>query len=274
MPELPEVECVRRSLEAVLPGRRIEAVDLRRASVVTGACDAKALLRGATITALLRHGKHLAFVAQRGCESPALDVHLGMTGSCQHERDAAAALSKHAHVVWSLDDGSRLVFEDPRRFGGVWTFRDLNELRYARWTKLGPDALSITADQLNARLRGRKRGVWATLLDQQIVAGLGNIYVTETLFLRRLRPQRQAGRLSLGDVAELVQTFQDVLGQALARGGSTLRDYVDGQGVPGSFQELHQVYGRVGQRCRCCDRTIQSVRLNGRTAAYCPGCQR
>ncbi len=282
MPELPEVESVRRSLLRHLPGRTITAVKLLRPDIVTGPATPSALLRGRTIGDILRHGKQLAILTQASANPPCLCVHLGMTGSLRYFPSSAIGHAKsatqpdlppHAHIIWQLDDGGKLVFADPRRFGGIWTYPNPAALRESRWNTLGADALTITPRQLHSRLAASRRPLKSALLDQNLIAGLGNIYVDELLFDCRLHPSTPCDCLTFDQVRALVSRMRRLLGRAIRAGGSTLRDYVDGQGNPGGFQFRHKVYGRAGQPCRNCRALLQSLTLAGRTTVYCPACQ-
>jgi len=197
MPELPEVETVRRSLDARLVGARVRAVEVRRPDVCTPPpgvrLTTRTLLAGATIARLHRHGKQLAIISRQG---PALAVHLGMTGQLLLVRSTAALpRPDHLHVLWRLDTAGgplTLVFRDPRRFGGVWAFRSFDDLVRTRWAALGPDGVGLAAPYLRRRLAGTRRSLKAALLDQGIVAGVGNIYADEALFRARLSPSRDA----------------------------------------------------------------------------------
>ena len=293
MPELPEVERVRLSLLPLI-GRKVTEVIVRRAGVVER-CEhgkanvrpgakglAAALLAGQRIAELARHGKQMAIVAGAGSANDAgrgthpagcLCVHLGMTGSLVHGARSNDANAPHAHLVWHLDDNTQLVFDDPRRFGGVWTFTSLDQLVAARWSKIGPDALVIAADDLHARLQRTQRGLKAALLDQGVVAGLGNIYVDELLFTCGLHPRCPARRLPVNAVHHLVERMKILLLAAIEAGGSSLRDYVDGTGQPGAFQNRHQVYGRGGQPCVRCGGRLSSATIGGRTTVFCRACQ-
>jgi formamidopyrimidine-DNA glycosylase len=282
MPELPEVEQVRRSLAAHITGQRIVRVELRRSDVVdfgsrkphAAKAMRAALLEGQLIGAIERHGKQLAVFSDDEA-SPALCIHLGMTGSMTHHTlPLAPGLKKHTHVVWHLDNGHLISFHDPRRFGGVWCFPNRAALVASRWSRLGDDALSIEPSTLHARLRRTTRGLKATLLDQTVVAGLGNIYVDELLFACGLHPRRKANRLKREAVERLVLAMRDLLARAIASGGSTLRNYVDADGQAGGFQFEHRVYGRGGHECCQCQTPLQSQQIAGRTTVYCPTCQR
>lgn len=291
MPELPEVECVRLSLERLVVGRRIKAVRVRRADVITGEADKGALLVGDKVSRVLRHGKQLAIVGSGG---GCVCVHLGMSGqfcvmgleqadATLNERTTAGFGSlqqlkppAHTHVLWEFDDSLALRFTDPRRFGGLWTYASEDDLVDQRWSVLGHDALQITPGQLSNALAQTRRGLKAALLDQHLVAGLGNIYVDELLFNAKLHPLMPACELNHARVPGLVRQMKTLLAGAIQRGGSSLRDYVDGANQRGSQQTRHRVYGRGGQPCkrRGCSSTIHNEQVAGRTTAWCPSCQR
>ena len=272
MPELPEVETVRRSLLPLLP-TRIERVTVQRPEVVVGRATARALLAGADLVAISRQGKQLAFCTADGGRCCA--VHLGMTGSLRHVPPGCRTHpTDHCHVTWHLPGGHRLIFRDPRRFGGLWTFPSMDALQHERWSPLGPDALEVTPRVLAARLARTRRPLKAALLDQTLIAGLGNIYVDELLFACSLAPDRPAATLAMTDVQGLVRRMRTLLSRAIRAGGSSLRDYVDGRGDPGRFQFRHQVYGRAALPCRACGAQLASRVLAGRTTVSCLACQR
>lgn len=283
MPELPEVERVRLSLSGRLCGRRVMRVEVRRADVVTAEARrpslTDALLRGETITHLSRHGKQLAICAAGNGDGrsgrPCVCVHLGMSGSlvCRSPATDGGELPPHTHIIWRLDDGSALHFRDPRRFGGVWTYRNEARLHAARWGKLGPDALRITPRTLLASFQSTRRAVKAALLDQHVLAGLGNIYVDELLHRVGIHPATPASRLGHDRVSPLVRAMRRLLEQAIRAGGSSLRDYVDGAGSPGGFQLRHRVYGRANLPCRNCHAPLRSSLIAGRTSVWCENCQ-
>ncbi|MEO0477115.1 MAG: bifunctional DNA-formamidopyrimidine glycosylase/DNA-(apurinic or apyrimidinic site) lyase [Planctomycetota bacterium] len=290
MPELPEVECVRLSLERLVVGRRVDTVRVTRPDVITGLADDQALLVGDKVSRVMRHGKQLAILGDSG---GCVCIHLGMSGQLcvvgAVEADIplnkrtetptsslhAGDLPPHTHVFWTFDAGPALRFTDPRRFGGLWTFDCENDLIARRWSLLGPDALEITPSQLRAGLARTKRGLKAALLDQHVVAGLGNIYVDELLFNAKLHPLTPACDLDLTQLPSLIRRMKTLLSGAIERGGSSLRDYVDAENRQGSQQNRHRVYGRAGHRCkrRGCGAIIQSEQIAGRTTAWCPGCQ-
>lgn len=290
MPELPEVETVRASLEPLI-GRRVESarVVTRRVLVVPGdpaggfsrapgdprprPVRKGSLLEGARVASLERLGKQLAIVAGDG---RALGAHLGMTGRFRLHDDPPKAREAHTHIEWRFDDGSALAFVDPRRFGGVWAFPTFGDLRGERWSSLGPDALGVTPEMLRDNLRGTKRAIKAALLDQRVLAGLGNIYADEALFLARVRPDRVAGRLSPRTLARLSDAIRAVLRDSIDSGGSTLPDnmYRDAGDAGGGYQTRWRVYGRAGQACVACGKTLRSGTVGQRTTVWCPACQR
>lgn len=276
MPELPEVERVRLSLAHRLLGQRIASVTLHRPDIVTGDRSDAALLANQTVTDIRRHGKQLAILSNTG---RCLCIHLGMTGSLCYHAPTSNTPVNHRHVIWTLDSGDRFEFRDPRRFGGIWTFNTFDTLTQHRWSTLGPDALNITLTQPNTTatlahaLQQTSRPIKSALLDQSIVAGLGNIYVDELLFLCRVHPLTPAHRLRPDLLPLLIHHMQALLARAIDAGGSTLRDYVDAEGHSGGFQNSHQVYGRAGSPCLTCATPLRSKALQGRTTVWCPNCQ-
>jgi len=280
MPELPEVECVRRSLLARILGRRIRSVRVIRPDIITGQASPAALLNNQHITQILRHGKQLALVSDAG---RCVVVHLGMSGQLcfvdpAHNRGTKASspeLPPHTHLKWHIDDGPILRFTDPRRFGGLWTYPNIEELERERWSTLGPDALEIKPNDLLNNLLSTRRGLKAALLDQHLIAGLGNIYVDELLHATGLHPSTCSRAVDNSTCSALVRRMRSLLNQAINRGGSSLRDYVDADSRRGSQQTHHRVYGRAGEICKNpgCGSTILSEVIAGRTTAWCPSCQ-
>lgn len=272
MPELPEVETVRRTLWPLIGGWEVAGVDLRRRDVVRGPSSPEALLHGDRIDRIERRGKQLALV---GCSGRCVCAHLGMSGRLV-VREGRPEAGRHDHCVWEVRRGRRrrwLVFTDPRRFGGLWAFRSREELDRERWDALGPDALTVTREALGERLCRASRPVKAALLDQGLVAGLGNIYVDEALFEARIGPGRLASRLSGGEVDRLHGAILRTLAEAVRLRGSTLRDYADALGEAGSYQASHAVYGRGGEPCVACGRALRTTVVGGRTTVHCVACQ-
>lgn len=269
MPELPEVETVRRSLSAIV-GRSIEAVDVREPRLrrrVT--MDLARLATGQRIVGLDRRGKYLLV---RLSSDDVVLVHLGMSGTLVAQ-PAATPSALHDHVRFLLSDGWALVFNDPRRFGLLRAGRPES---FAELAHIGPDPLSeeFSAALLRRLTRGRKRPVKNLLMDQRLVAGIGNIYASEILFEAGVRPSRQARRLRLAELDALVRATRKVLEEAIASGGSSISDYRDGAGQPGYFQLTFRVYDRSGEPClRCGVSVCRSVHA-GRSSFYCPHCQR
>lgn len=276
MPELPEVQQVRQSLARRVLGRTVTHCTLRRLDVLVGPSSPRDLLQGQTLTDIIRHGKQLALLTTP--DGPCLNVHLGMTGSLRYYAPAAGLFDelladKHVHILWKLDDGGAMAFRDPRRFGGVWSFPNLTTLQAQRWSLLGPDALAITPKALHGSLSRTSRPIKAALLDQAVVAGLGNIYVDETLFTCRVHPLTPGRSLDLAGCQQLCKAFKAILKRAIASGGSTIRSYGDAEGKAGGFQKTLQVYGRSGQACMICQGILVSQMVIGRTTTFCQYCQ-
>lgn len=283
MPELPEVERVRLTLVPRLAGRRIAAVTLRRRDIWTAApafpprpaaaAIHRQLLAGAVIDRLERRGKQLALIAEDG---RVLLVHLGMSGRLTFIAGPPPARDRHVHAWWTVSDGpttaGELRFRDPRRFGGLWSLPSAAALA-ERWSKLGPDALEADGPHLARSLQRSRRPVKAALLDQEIIAGVGNIYADEALFGAGIDPRARCDRLRAGDWARLAGQIRAVLRAAIAAGGSTLRDYVDGDGSPGQGRDTHRVYGRAGKPCMTCGKPLQRAVVAQRTTVFCAHCQ-
>jgi formamidopyrimidine-DNA glycosylase len=293
MPELPEVETVRRGLEPVVAGRRIAAVEIRRPDLRFPFPERFAeRLAGQRIVRLDRRAKYL-IAALSGGED--LVMHLGMTGRFtiveKGRRDtpgdyanSTGADPAHDHVVLKLSGGAHIVYNDPRRFGFMVMMPHAERSEHPLFRGLGVEPLGpeLTADYLAARARGKKANLKAFLMDQRIVAGLGNIYVSEALFRAGLSPNRGARALAdrrglaTGRAKALVPAIRDVLERAIAAGGSTLRDYRAADGASGAFQDSFAVYDRTGLPClrAGCGGEIRRVVHAGRASFYCPRCQR
>jgi formamidopyrimidine-DNA glycosylase len=293
MPELPEVETVMRGLQPVLEGRVIAQVALRRAGLRFPFPDDFARrLMGRRVTGLWRRAKYILARLDSG---DVLLVHLGMTGrftvfSAAGRRnlgefyfEAAAGEAgegPHDHVVLTLDDRTRVVYTDPRRFGIMDLFPESQAADHKLLRGIGPEPLgnAFDAGYLAARLSGKAAPLKAALLDQRVVAGLGNIYVCEALFRAGLSPRRKAKTLvkKRGDdprLAALVGHIRAVLAEAIAAGGSTLQDFAHTDGAEGQFQQRFQVYDREGQPCLSCGADIRRLVQAGRSTFYCRNCQ-
>lgn len=278
MPELPEVETVRRGLEPALIGRRVVAVSVGRDRVVrrTSAPALSAGLTGARFCSLGRRGKYLIAQLDTG---RALMIHLRMSGQV---RLGAESMKRppHTHVVVGLDDGAEMWFVDPRTFGEMVVF-DPDEVasQVPELATLGIDPIVDPFDlgSLRPIVRSRRRVLKALLLDQHLIAGLGNIYTDEILHRARLHPLRRSDRLGPAAEARLYRSIVDTLEGAIDAGGSTLGDaqYVDALGRAGRYQAEHRVYARAGERCRTCGRgIIRRLTVSQRSTHYCPWCQR
>ncbi|TCM87042.1 bifunctional DNA-formamidopyrimidine glycosylase/DNA-(apurinic or apyrimidinic site) lyase [Rhodovulum steppense] len=283
MPELPEVETVRRGLSPVLEGRVIARAQVNRPDLrwpfPEGMADR---LTGARVIRLGRRSKYLLADLDTG---ETLIWHLGMSGRVLVSGQMLGAFvhahpapEKHDHVVLDIEGGARITFNDPRRFGAMDLIATDRLETHRLLAGLGPEPLGNAFDEpyLVARLRGRMTPIKAALLDQHVVAGLGNIYVCEALHRAGISPKRQAGRIAAPRAASLVPVIRDVLAEAIEAGGSSLRDYRRTDGELGYFQHAFRAYGRAGGPCPTpgCGGTIGRIVQSGRSTFYCPQCQR
>lgn len=270
MPELPEVETTRRGIAPHVTGRRIVKIDVydRRLRWPVPA-DLEAHLRGATIERVDRRSKYLLFHAGEG----ALLVHMGMTGTLRVWRSAPPR-KKHDHIDITLDDGTVLRYRDPRRFGAMLWIASAAD-GHPLLDALGPEPFdpAFDVDHLWRSTRPRRAAIKLVLMDSHVVTGVGNIYANEALFRAGIRPATPANRVSKARLARLVAAVRTVLDAAIAKGGSTLRDYVGSDGAAGYFQLEYFVYGRADEPCRVCGRPIRQIRLGQRSTFYCAHCQ-
>jgi formamidopyrimidine-DNA glycosylase len=298
MPELPEVETIRRGLEPALVGASIKRVRINRPDLRFPLPERfNERLTGRKVLSLGRRAKYLVLHLDGG---EVLIVHLGMTGrllltrpGSLHPRGSRGFATfanetcdsaKHDHVVLDLSNGYRLTFNDTRRFGYMDLIAEADLPSHKLFRNLGVEPLSndLTADYLAARAAGRSVDLKALLMDQGVIAGLGNIYVCESLYRARLDPRSPAGGLAKATgkptnrAARLVTAVREVIGEAICAGGSTLRDYVQADGAQGEFQLRHDVYDREGEPCwrPGCGGTIRRIVSSGRATFYCPRCQR
>jgi formamidopyrimidine-DNA glycosylase len=275
MPELPEVETVRRGLALKISGRRIMRADLRRPDLRRPFPPALAArLDGALIGALGRRGKYILIELDA---DGLLLLHLGMSGRIT-AGSAALPAAPHDHVVLTLDDGTVIRFNDPRRFGLIDYVRRGEEVQHPLLAGLGPEPLEAGFDgaYLSAALAGRMSSIKAALLDQRLVAGLGNIYACEALFRAGLSPRRRAASIGGGRAERLAAAIRSVLSEAIAAGGSSLRNYVQADGALGYFQHHWAVYGREGSPCPDCDcgDGVRRIVQSGRSTFFCAKRQR
>ena len=271
MPELPEVETTRRGIAPLVIGRRVEAMrvyDRRLRWSVPAALPR--IIEGRTIDALDRRSKYLLF----RLSGDTLLVHFGMTGTLRAWTDPPPR-RRHDHVDIVLDSGITLRYHDPRRFGAMLWLPPPAE-RHPLLAVLGPEPFDADFDAayLWRATRARTAGIKLALMDNHLVVGVGNIYANEALFRAGIRPTVPARRLSRARLGKLIDAVRATLNDAIRKGGSTLRDYVDGLGEPGYFQLACFVYGRAGLPCRVCGAPIRQLRQGGRATCYCPRCQR
>lgn len=283
MPELPEVETVRRGLLPVMEGRVIARAQVNRPDLRWPLPDRMAdRLTGQRVLSLRRRSKYILADLSSG---ESLLIHLGMSGrmlvsggmlgAFHHDHPAP---EKHDHVVLDMEGGGRVTFNDARRFGAMDLVETAGAETHPLLASLGPEPLGNGFDDsyLVAALQGRRTPIKSALLDQHLVAGLGNIYVCETLFRARISPRRLAGELSARRAASLVPIIREVLSEAIEAGGSSLRDHRQTNGELGYFQHTFRVYDREGQPCTTpgCTGTIARIVQSGRSSFYCPRCQR
>lgn len=270
MPELPEVETIVRDLAPVLIGRRITRVQVWDPLLVRYPLqeDFNRRLLGRTFKDLRRRGKYIVASLDQNLT---LLVHLRMTGRLLSQLPQG---ERHERAHFNLDDGD-LYYCDLRRFGDMWAFWPGEEEKLGGYSQLGPEPLSdqFNGDYLERALEKRKAPIKSLLLDQRVVAGLGNIYVDEALFLAGILPSKGGGSLDPSQREELASAVKAVITQAIQGRGTTFRDYRSGLGTAGEFQHLLQVYGRAGQPCNQCGQPLERGRFAGRTTVYCLNCQ-
>lgn len=272
MPELPEVETVMRALHPVLADASVTSVRLTRPDLrwpLPANLDMR--LTGRTIKTPYRRAKYILLPLD-GDET--LLLHLGMSGSVRLY-DSQPSFAKHDHFSLETSEGRWMVFSDPRRFGHIDLIPDgqLEQSRYLGHLGIEPLSNSLSGPYLAEQLAGKTAPIKSALLDQRIIAGLGNIYVCEALFKSGISPRRKAGTVKAGRAERLVQAIRTTLAAAIEAGGTSLRDHVQPGGEIGYFVQKLSVYGRAGQPCYVCSSEIRSITQSGRTSFYCPSCQ-
>jgi formamidopyrimidine-DNA glycosylase len=282
MPELPEVETVRRGLTPAMEGQVIDRADVNRPDLRWPFPDRMAeRLTGQTVLRLRRRSKYVLADLSSG---ETLLIHLGMSGRMTVSGDPLGqfthdhpATEKHDHVVFHMGNGARVTFNDPRRFGAMDLLDTATADQHKLLAVLGPEPLSNDFHDsiLIEAFNGKNSPIKSALLDQRIVCGLGNIYVCEALFRAGISPVRKAGQISKARIATLVPIIRDVLSEAIEAGGSSLKDFRQADGELGYFQHSFDVYGREGEPCRAtgCDNTIERIVQSGRSSFYCKSCQ-
>ena len=284
MPELPEVTVVSNGLRDLIVGGRIKAVRaLSSKSLMAADATVRRFLEGATIVAVERRGKIIIVNLDNDYS---FAIHLKMSGQLVYRGQrqefggghpspslVADLPDKTTRVIFDLEPKAQLFFNDGRHFGWVKVCPTILLDETVGLDRLGPDALSISTEQMVGRLRGRKKTIKACLLDQTILAGCGNIYADESLFVGQIHPATPAGELSRAAISGLLTGLKQVLRLSIKQGGSSLKDYVDSQGKPGRYLDFAYVYRRTDQPCRVCSTAIARIRLAGRSTHYCPRCQ-
>ncbi len=281
MPELPEVETVRRGLAPAMEGRVILHAQVNRPDLRWPLPEGMAeRLTGARVMQLRRRSKYILADLDRG---ESLLIHLGMSGRMLVSGVMLGgfhldhpAPQKHDHVVLEMEGGGRVTFNDARRFGAMDLVRTDREAAHWLLAGLGPEPFGndFHEDYLTTRLKGRATSIKAALLDQRIIAGLGNIYVSEVLFRAGIDPRRQAGRIAAKRIAGLVPIIREVLAEAIEAGGSSLRDHRQADGELGYFQHSFRVYDREDAPCSSCGTPIRRIVQSGRSSFFCPACQK
>jgi formamidopyrimidine-DNA glycosylase len=271
MPELPEVEVIRRGLAPLLRGRRFLDVQVgdKRLRQQSSPRELRRWLRGRRLKNLRRRGKYLRFDLEGGVT---LLIHLGMTGHLLAGPPPSPALP-HVHLVFKIEGGLELVFQDTRRFGQVLVFPPGVEPAPLSQVGAEPFSRKVTPEWLLAQARGRSRPIKNFLLDARLLAGIGNIYACEILFAAGLHPATPAGRLTLKDWGRVLTETRRILKQAIKKGGTTVANYLNSRGESGLFQLELLVYGRAGEPCRRCGAPILRLVQAGRSTFFCPVCQ-
>lgn len=274
MPELPEVETTKRGISPHILNKKIVTVAVRQPSLRWPVPDElPAMLKGKTVTSIERRAKYLLLYFNDESEQ-ALLIHLGMSGSLRICNPNETVL-KHDHADFHFDNDTILRYSDPRRFGCIlWLDSKPQESKLLN--HLGPEPLSeeFNGDYLWQRSRGKQLAVKQFVMDQKVVTGIGNIYATEALFTAGVHPNKAAGKVSKARYQVFVDEAKRILQRSIAQGGTTLRDFVGGDGKPGYFAQQLLVYGRKGEKCPTCDTTLEEIRLSNRASVFCPKCQK
>mgnify|MGYP001391937940 CR=1 FL=1 len=273
MPELPEVETVRRSIAGRVTGERFKGAHVFFAGCVEGipAEELGRRLSGKRVEGVQRIGKYLVLLVEGG---ERLAVHLRMTGQLRLASSSDPGAGPYTRLIFEFESGLALRFDDMRKFGRVIWFP--SEASLSERLKVGVDPLSaeFTPERFQALLAGRRRPIKSLLLDQELIGGVGNIYADESLFAAGVAPWREAGSLAPQEVEALWRALRETLREGIAHKGTTLRDYVDGDGRPGAFGERLRAYGREGRPCLHCGEPVRRVKIAGRSSFHCPRCQK
>lgn len=271
MPELPEVETTRRGIAPHVTGASVTAIEIRQPQLRWPvSAEIVECLPGQRLASVERRAKYLLLNFDQGV----LLIHLGMSGNLRVVKPGQP-VAKHDHIDISFDNGWVLRYTDPRRFGAVlWTVEPVYQHKLLK--ALGPEPLSpdFTGQRLFQLSRGKQQAVKTYIMDNGVVVGVGNIYANEALFQSGIDPRRAAGNISKARYQVLADNIKIVLGKAIEQGGTTLRDFVGGDGKPGYFKQELKAYGRGGEPCVVCNTTLKEVKLGQRASVYCPKCQR
>lgn len=273
MPELPEVETVKRTLNQLIKGKHIDHVSVNLPRIIQRPDDIEAfafMLKGHTVEGVERRGKFLRILL----DGLVLVSHLRMEGRYGVYR-AEEPVEKHTHVIFHFSDGTELRYKDVRQFGTMHLFAPGEEFQHAPLAKLGYEPLddTFTFGTFKTVIGTKKTKIKAVLLNQAYVVGIGNIYVDEALFRAKIHPERNANSLKDAELKRLYHAIVDTLSEAVDAGGSSIKSYVNGQGEMGMFQNSHQIYGRKDKPCHACGGPIRKIVVGGRGTHYCPKCQ-
>lgn len=274
MPELPEVETIRKTLEQLVLNKEIKEVSVHWPRIIQypeEVDEFKLLLQGEKIESIDRRGKFLLFYLT----DYVLISHLRMEGKYRLVREKET-IDKHTHVVFHFNDQTELRYNDVRKFGTMHVYRRGEEFERKPLNQLGPDPFepAYTMTYLKEKLKSTTRMIKAVLLDQTVISGLGNIYVDEVLFLAKIHPETRANRLTEKQIKSLWKYARIVLDEAVKLGGTTIRSYVDGKGEMGMFQQQLYAYGQTGKSCQHCGTPIEKIKVTGRGTHICPTCQK
>ena len=268
MPELPEVETIKNSLQSIV-GEKVTRIDLRRKDIIRLQEYEPGKIIGSPISAVTRRGKYLVISFKNQLH---LVIHLGMSGRIYLQNSNQPFDLPHVHLIVHLGNHQTLIYQDPRRFGGVWFLRAIEHF----FAKLGIEPLTgdFTPDYLEQITQGRRIAIKSLLLVQNLISGIGNIYADEALFKAGIRPSRPAQSLTREEIGNLCRAIKQVLQKRIRYRGTTFRDYRDGSNQPGSFQDQLKAYGKINQKCPVCDQILRREKIGGRSSFFCPGCQR
>lgn len=272
MPELPEVETICQTIQH-LKGRKIKNIFRSEKRLRLESTLDLLTLKNSKINNFNRRARYLLI----GFDNDrSLIVHLGMSGKLTHSCSGDFLQKKHDHFICELDDDSRLIFNDPRRFGFIDLIHTKDLVRHKMLAKLGPEPLStqFNSKYLTAKLRDKKMNIKTAMMDNEIVVGVGNIYINESLFASEISPLRSASSLSKAEIEKLTKTIKNILEKAIKLGGSSINDYVDSAGKKGNFQNSFKVYGNNRKKCLHCNDIITKIVQNGRSSFYCNNCQK